>query len=295
MLKNCQTYLLPCLTKLFNTCLITGIYPSCWAEGYIMPLLKGGEINDPNNYRGLTITSAIGKLFNRILNERLVKFFEKHNIIDDCQIGFTKKARTSDHMFILRTLIDKYCIANKTKLFACFVDFKKAFDTVIHEGIKLKLLEIGSGSLFYNIIKSMYAVSKSCVKVNDKLTEFLPTRLGVKQGDNLSPNLFKLFINELPKYLQNSKDPVILNSKSVHCLMYADDVILLSTSASGLQDKLDTLDKFCNDWCLTVNTKKTKIMIFNKAGKLLQQKFMLNENELECVKTYKYLGLMFSA
>ena len=72
------------------------------------------------------------------------------------------------------TIIDKYCIAKNKKVFAFFVDLKKAFDTVIHEGIKLKLLEIGSGSLCYNIIKNMYAVSKSCVKIDDTLSVFFP-------------------------------------------------------------------------------------------------------------------------
>ena len=96
----------------------------------------------------------------------------------------------------------------------------------------------------------MYAVSKSCVKIDDTLSDFFPTQLGVKQGDNLIPNLFKIFINELPKYLKKSSDPVILNDKPIHCLMYADDIILLSTSAPGLQEKIGILGKFCDDWCL---------------------------------------------
>jgi hypothetical protein len=74
-------------------------------------------------------------------------------IIDDCQIGFTRKARTSDHMFILKCIIDQYCKTEDGKVFACSVDFQKAFDKVIHTGIKLKLLEIGVSSRFYNIIK----------------------------------------------------------------------------------------------------------------------------------------------
>jgi hypothetical protein len=80
------------------------------------------------------------------------------------------------------------------------------------------VLEIGSGSLFYNIIKNMYAVSKSCVKIDDTLSDFSPTQLGVKQGDNLSPNLFKIFINELPKYLEKSSDPVICCRTMIHYL-----------------------------------------------------------------------------
>jgi hypothetical protein len=80
------------------------MYPEKWAEGYIMPLHKGNDMYDPGNYRGFTITSAIEKLFNRVLNERQVKFLEKHKIISDCQIRFTKQARTSDHMFIIKTI-----------------------------------------------------------------------------------------------------------------------------------------------------------------------------------------------
>ena len=71
-----------------------------------------------------------------------------HNIIDSCQIGFTRKARSSDHMFILKSIIDNYCKSKDGRVFACFVDFQKAFDTVIHTGIKIKLLEIGVGSFF---------------------------------------------------------------------------------------------------------------------------------------------------
>ena len=68
--------------------------------------------------------------------------------------------------------------------------------------------------------------------------------------------------------MEKSSDPVILNDKPIHCLMYADDIILLSTSAPGLQEKIDILGKLCDDWCLTVNTQKTKIMVFNNAGRL---------------------------
>ena len=140
--------------KIFNSSLSLGIYPEAWAEGYITPFYKTNDISDQSNYRGLTITSSIGKLFNRVLNARLDKFLIKYNVIDKCQIGFRKKARTSDHMFVLKTIIDEYCVAGNTKLYSFFVDFQKAYDTVIHTGIKLKLLDISVGSLFCNIIKT---------------------------------------------------------------------------------------------------------------------------------------------
>ena len=204
MLKCGQAVLIPSFYKLFNACLTTGNYPRNWATSYITPIHKCGDVTDPNNYRGITVTSAIGKLFNCIMNERLDSFLEKYQIINKCQVGFTKKARTADHLFILKCILDKYCNTKDGRVFACFVDFQKAFDTVIHTGLKIKLLKIGVGHLFYNVIKNMYEISTSCIRIKNNVTDFFPVQLGVKQGDVLSPNLFKIFINDLPKLLENS-------------------------------------------------------------------------------------------
>ena len=77
--------------------------------------------------------------------------------------------------------------------------------------------------------------------------------------------------------------------------MYADDMVLLSSTAEGLQQKLDILEGFCNDWCLKVNTNKTKSIIFNSTGRHLKVPFRFNGKEIECVTRYRYLGLVFSA
>ena len=295
MIKHGQCVLIPILSKLFNACLTTGHYPAAWAGGAIRVIHKSGAYSDPNNYRGITITSAIGKLFNTVLNERFDKFLAKNNIIHESQIGFTKKARTSDHMFILKSILESHCSDRNGRVYACFVDFRKAFDTVIHTGIKIKLLQTGVGSKFYNIVKNMYNTSTSCIRLKNGVTDSFPVSVGVKQGDNLSPNLFKIFINDLPCYMQNTQDPVKLDDKDIHCLMFADDIVLFSKSPTGLQEKLNRLEDYCKDWCLSVNTSKTKIMIFNKAGKLIPHQFIYDGKPLECVKSYKYLGIHFCA
>ena len=238
---------------------------------------------------------AVGKVFNTVLNNRLDTFLFENCIINKCQIGFTKEARTADHMFILKTLIDKYCSKAGGKLYACYVDFRKAFDSVIHDGLKYKLLQLGIGTKFYNIIKGMYTNSQSCLRLGNELTNPFELGIGVRQGDVLSPNLFKIFINDLPEYLQSSHDPVQLHNLNLHCLMYADDVIILSESASGLQEKLKILENYCSDWCLNVNVNKTKVITFNKVGKLIKSIFIFQNNDIECVSSYRYLGLFFSA
>ena len=198
-------------------------------------------------------------------------------------------------MFILKSILESHCSDRNGRVYACFVDFRKAFDTVIHTGIKIKLLQTGVGSKFYNIVKNMYNTSTSCIRLKNGVTDSFPVSVGVKQGDNLSPNLFKIFINDLPCYMQNTQDPVKLDDKDIHCLMFADDIVLFSKSPAGLQEKLNRLEDYCKDWCLSVNTSKTKIMIFNKAGKLIPHQFIYDGKPLECVKSYKYLGIHFCA
>ena len=112
--------------KLFNIILNTGIYPSIWCEGIITPIFKNGDKSDPGNYRGICVSSCLGKLFSSILNERLLKFVESNNLLHPSQIGFLRHNRTADHIFTLRSLVEKYSHLHKQKIYACFVDFKKS-------------------------------------------------------------------------------------------------------------------------------------------------------------------------
>ena len=142
----------------------------------------------------------------------------------------------------------------------------------------------------------MYLQSTLCVKVNDNIFNMFNSLVWVRQGDVLSPNLFKIFSNDLTAYLSSSLDPVYLNDQRLDCLMYADDVILLSSSSAGLQSKLGLLQAFCEDWCLSININKTKLVILNKAGRLINSQSYSNFNEtISCTTTYKYLGISFSA
>ena len=136
MLKCGQNILLPSLHRLFNVCLSTGNYPKAWAEGYITPIHKSNDIADPNNYRGISVTCAIGKLFNSILNERLDKFLEKYKIINKCQVGFTKKARTTDHLFILKCILDEYCNSKDGEYLPALLIFKKLLIRLYILGLK---------------------------------------------------------------------------------------------------------------------------------------------------------------
>ena len=108
MLKYSHHALLTPLCILFNRILISKMYPNQWCESYIVPIYKNSGKELPSNYKGLSIFTCLSKLFNTVLNTRMVDYLERNNLIILCQIGFKKGSRTSDHMPTLNTLIKKY-------------------------------------------------------------------------------------------------------------------------------------------------------------------------------------------
>ncbi len=279
------------LMKLFNHILQTELFPKEWAKGYISPIFKKGDLLDPSNYRGITVSSCLGKLFTRVINNRLNEFLIKNGVISVNQIGFSPGKRTCDHIFVLKVLLDqaKY---KKNHLYMCFVDLKSAFDTVWREGLLYKLNKINASQKFINIIKNMYEQVNACIKSQHGYTNSFPIEVGTRQGCNLSPTLFNIYINDLPRELDKmSANQPSLEGKKISCLLYADDLILFSKSASGLQRLISETENFCNKWQLTINVKKTKILIAHKKQSNNQCEFYLYGKTVEIVKSFCYLGL----
>ena len=125
MLKSAIKCISPLLVELFNKIILTEYYPKLWDVGIRTPLHKCDDISNPDNYRGITINSCLSKLFSQLMNERLTKYINQNDLIQPNQIGFKKDYRTSDHVFVMKSLIDKYS-NNGKPLYVCFVDFKKS-------------------------------------------------------------------------------------------------------------------------------------------------------------------------
>lgn len=287
--------LLP-IVNLFNRILSSGIFPESWNIACISFLHKNGDIYNCDNYRCLSLTSCMGKLFTSLLQKRLHKYMECNNLYNRFQAGFRPDYRTTDHIFIIKTLINKYLHKLKKPIFTCFVDFSKAFDSVWHIGLFKKLLELKIGGNFYKIIKHMYSNSKFVVKKGKLISDINNLYKGVRQGDGLSPMLFNIYTNDLPEIFDQSKtEPVELDLTKLNCLLYADDLILLSESEKGLQSCLDYLSTYCSRWKLNINISKTKVMVFSKGKRKLSNfKFNINNQTLEVVEKYKYLGVILN-
>ena len=135
---------------------------------------------------------------------------------------------------------------------------------------------IGIKGLFYNIVKIMYTDNFLRLKIGNGMTDEFSSEIGVRHGDTLSPNLFKIFINDIVDAFDKDCDGATLGKYQLNCLMYAADVILISESERGLQNCLKKLEDYCDMWCLDININKTKTIIFNKSGKLLNYNFNFN-------------------
>ena len=164
-----------------------------------------------------------------MLNNRLTTYCNENNLIDIKQIGFERGSRASDHIFTLKTLVNKYVVDRRgQKLYTCFVDFQKAFDSVWHEALFRKLENKGINGQFLNVIKNIYQQTQCAVKINGKSTKYFAYEKGVQQGNPLSPLLFNLFINDIFEELRNDSQITLDDQNMIHALMYADDLIIMA-------------------------------------------------------------------
>ena len=308
LLKCCPDEYIGLLTRFFNLVLSTGLVPEEWCIGSILPLYKGkGSRSNPDNYRGITLLSCIGKLFTAAINQRLQFFVERNGLLGEEQAGFRAGHSTLDHIFSLHLLIKLYQQRNK-RIYAAFVDYKKAFDLVDRSLLWRKVLDLGVKGRILKVVVSMYEFAKSCVSVNGKYSDSFACNIGVRQGENLSPLLFAIFLKDFREFLSDKFEGLISLDEHVQgmedneefvmlqrlfVLLYADDTILLAEDQQSLQRALNALHEYCERWKLTVNTVKTQVVVFSRGAVRLRPVFWYGRTQLKVVDHYIYLGVAF--
>ena len=174
--------------KLFNHLEASAVFPSSWKGSFLVPLHKKGSPSDPNNYRGLAVGNNVSKFYTKILNDKLKRYCDLKSILSPQQFGFRDDFRTTDSIFVLRSVISYYNNHSKKPVFACFVDFSMAFDSVDRTALFYKLGSMGIKGNILKLIINMYTDSTYRLKCNGVYSLPLQCKLGVKQGCNLSPH-----------------------------------------------------------------------------------------------------------
>ena len=198
----------------------------------IYAIYKSGPKHDPSNYREITLTSCLRKIFGTLLHVRIENEVEKKKILSQSPAGFRKNYRTTDHMMTLITLIKK-SLREEKYLYTCFVDFRKAYDLIFREGLIYSLKEFGLTGHILEIIKTMCATQRVFLLCEREISQSFATKIGFKQGDVLSALLFNLHMNDLLDLLDN----VTINN-----LLSADDLTILSWSRYDHQKKISNLE-----------------------------------------------------
>ena len=252
---------------------------------------------------------CIGKLFTLLLNNRLTTFLEASGALGSEQAGFRRNYSTLDHIFTLKAIIDIY-LSRQKKLYCAFIDYSKAFDSINRIKLWKSLIAHGINGKVLNIVVNLYKSAKSCVKSHcGQISQLFPSLIGVRQGDNLSPLLFALYVNDLERELLKKCNGLKLISELsyellqtedtvIYCnsitLLYADDTIIMAECKDDLQCALDSLHTYCIEKELSINICKTKIVIFSKGKVRKIPTFHLGSSKVEVVYEYTYLGICFN-
>ena len=236
----------------------------------------------------------MSKLFTSLINNRLLKWSESQNVVSDAQFGFKPNYGTKDAIFALHSIIYK-TLKCKRKLYCCFVDHKKVFDSVPHIELWQKMIKSGITGKLFNVIHSIYKNVRACVKLNGQTSDFFKLSVGLMQGEALSPYLFSLYVNDLEmSFLESPCEGYQFNLLNIYLLMYADDTVLINDSPAGLQTMLDTLSIYLNKWKLNLNVQKTKIVVFRNGSQPVRDNWYFDGEMIENVNSFCYLGLVLN-
>ena len=294
--KNCD---LDDLTlEICNLALMNNNKPAIWSLSNIVPVPKSGDLSKPDNYRGISLTCIIAKMYNRMILNRIRRAIDPH--LRDNQNGFREGRTTVSQILALRRIIEEVKGNNLTAVL-CFIDFKKAFDS-IHRGVMMKILKAyGVPPNLLRAIGAIYSGTKARIVTPDGNTEDFDILAGVLQGDTLAPFLFIIALDYALRKAINGREHELgftitpRKSRRVPAVFltdldYADDIGLISDHVRQAQELLTAVETECARVGLRLNAKKTEVITYNISPQDHAPLKTTGGTALKEVDNFKYLG-----
>ena len=256
VLKELSRELAHPMTLLFNKSLSDGVVPSAWKVAEVRPIFKKGCRSDPGNYRPVSLTSVVSKLFETFFRDALYNHLIDNNLLSNDQFGFCKgRSCVSQLLVTIKEWMSNLDKGIPTD--SIYLDFSKAFDTVPHQRLLIKLEGYGISDHVLNWIRDFLTNRSQQISVNGAKSSSAPVTSGVPQGSVLGPVLFIYYINDLPSVTEG-----ILK-------IFADDTKAYSTVQSDadsnkLQQCINDLTNWSEKWQLKFNSKKCKVLHIGK-------------------------------
>jgi hypothetical protein len=290
------------LANFMNLCVRTAEVPDEWGHAFLFILYKGvGPKDDANSFRGITLKSQLLKLFESMLCARLRAWAEAERILPSEQIAYRPGCNGSDHLYSL-TLLKEFARSTNRRLHAAFIDLRKAFPSVGRQRLLDELSRIGVSDSFLRVLTRLYSSDTFSILLDGQpCSSAFRVCSGVHEGSPLSPLLFIIFIAGLTKHLNERLDGDgairMADGTLLYCLLYADDVLLISLSRSGLQKSVAETCRFFDNMGLTVNPSKSDVVVFLDGQRGIRRDDAENFNiaglSKQDIVEAKYLGVIF--
>ena len=276
------------LSHLFQLSLSSGALPRDWVTANVVPVHKKGDKHLPSNYRPISLTSIVVKVMERIIHRQLVLALESKHLISDSQHGF--RCKRSTVTLLLSAINDwAFCLERRNSVHCVLLDLAKAFDSVPHCHLLLKLECFGIHGNLLSWFGSFLANRYQRVVINGCFSEWLPVRSGVPQGSVLGPLLFLLYIDEIHHVISNST-----------VKLFADDIALYKQIVSThdetlLQEDLTKVYQWSQLWQLKLNAQKCESICISYKRSPPMCKYHLNDQPIPSKSVVRYLGMYINS
>ena len=274
VLKLIEAEWLNVITFLFNM-IFEGTYPEQWSYAKMFTVFKKGNKEDPNNYRGISVQGALAKVYDGVLNNRFVQWYQP----DDEQAGGRTGRGCTEQLLILRLLID-YAKQTKQTLYIAYIDYVKAYDKLNRSILLQKLANHGCGKKYLNALAASIKVTRNALG-----SEIFTSSSGVKQGAANSCSLFTFYINSTVRAIKSFGNDGFL--ENLHCLLYMDDTVVLATTREAMQKKLTLLHRESEAIGMEIHPQKSKFMVVSEEDK---RPFRVHSISIDYTNEYVYLG-----